>query len=322
MILPNIIQCVQGNLRRSHQAQLNLFIDIVNKRVYKNGIDIIFITEPYHVSKSNSLLDVPDDVFNVFAERGGRTALVTKGINTWKVPQYCSKDVIVCQTKLNNKLTYLVSLYLDINVLSFPNEFKELIRNKGDYDVIIGTDSNSHSTVWNSPSTNKRGELLEQFLIDNDLFCCNVGNNPTFVNGSGFSSIIDLTLANFRLSQRVSNCHVEQVLHSTDHYRVLFTVDCPNFRIEPVKTWNYRKGEWSYFKSQLELRLLHWTCPRSWSDVTIEQKLSQINDEVMKALELACPKKRCKCKYKFPTWWDPNLSKLRAKLRYMAKKKV
>ena len=114
---------------------------------------------------------------------------------------------------------------------------------------------------------------------------------------------------------------MEQVLHSTDHFCVLFTVDCPNFRIEPVETWNYRKGEWSYFKSQLELGLLHWTCPRSWSDVTIEQKLSQINDEVIKALELACPKKRCKSKYKFPTWWNENLSKLREKLRYMAKKK-
>ena len=55
-----------------------------------------------------ALLDVPNDVFNVFAERGGRTALVTAGINTWKVPQFCSKDVIVCQTKINNKLTFLV----------------------------------------------------------------------------------------------------------------------------------------------------------------------------------------------------------------------
>ena len=124
---------------------------------------VIFVTEPYTVSKSNSLLDVPNDVFNVFAERGGRTALVTAGINTWKVPQFCSKDVIVCQTKINNKLTYLVSLYLDCKVLGFPKEFEDLIRNLGNNDIIIGTDSNSHSTVWNSPSTDKRGELLEFF---------------------------------------------------------------------------------------------------------------------------------------------------------------
>ena len=41
----------------------------------------------------------------------------------------------------------------------------------------------------------------------------------------------------------------------------------------------------------------------------------------MKALELSCPKNGVKANKKFPTWWDQNLSKLRAKLRFMAKKK-
>ena len=130
------------------------------------AFDVIVVTEPYTVSKANALMDVPDNVFNVFAEHRGRTALVTKGMNNWKVPQYCSKDVVVCQTKLNNKLTYLVSLYLDSKVLGFPNKFKELIRYKGDYDIIFGTDSNLHSTVWNCPATDKRGELLEREKIN------------------------------------------------------------------------------------------------------------------------------------------------------------
>ena len=148
--------------------------------------------------------------------------------------------------------------------------------NRGDYDIIIGTDSNSHSMVWNCSLTNKRGELLGTFLIYNNLFCCNIGNNPTFINGSGHSSIIYLTLANYRLSQCVSNWHVEQVLHSSDHYCVLFTVNnCYNFRIPPAETWNYRNGMWSNFKSQLELGLKNWTCPRFWTNVSIEQKLKK-----------------------------------------------
>ena len=122
------VQYVQGNLRRSHQALVNLFLDLLNKNVYKNGIDVIFITEPPNVTKANALADVPDDVFNVFAEKYRRAALVTKGMTTWKCPQFCAKDIAVCQTKLNNCLTYLVSLYLDGKVHDFPNKFKELIR--------------------------------------------------------------------------------------------------------------------------------------------------------------------------------------------------
>ena len=88
-----------------------------------------------------------------------------------------------------------------------------------------------------------------------------------------------------------------------------------------AKTWNFKKGDWSYFKKQLELGLKHWTCARIWTDVTIEQKLEQLTNEVNKALELSCPKKLCKRKYKFPTWWNQNLSKLRTKMKFLAKKK-
>ena len=320
--LPDTISCIQGNLRRSHQSQVNLFLDITNKSVYKDDTNVIFITEPYTIGSSNTLLDVPNDIYNIYSERGGRTALVTKGITSWKVPQFCSKDIIVCQTKINNKLTFLVSLYLDCKVPSLPKELIDLMRNVGNNDILIGTDSNAHSTVWNSPSTDNRGDMVNKFLIDNNLSCCNIGNNPTFISGAGNSSIIDLTLANFRLSQRIRNWHVEKVLHSTDHFRIRYNIsNCYNFRIAPVETWNYRKGAWLYFKSQLERGLMHWTCPRSWTDASIELKIKQLNDEVMKALELSCPKKRCKSKYKFPTWWNPDLSKMRAKMRFMAKKK-
>ena len=58
-LVTNTIRCVQSNLRRSHQAQVNLFLDVLNKNVFKYGTNVIFITEPHTVTKSNSLLDVP-----------------------------------------------------------------------------------------------------------------------------------------------------------------------------------------------------------------------------------------------------------------------
>ena len=65
------VQCVQGNLRRSHQALVNLFHDILDKNIYKNGINVIFLTESPTLTRANALVDVPDDVFKVFAEKSG-----------------------------------------------------------------------------------------------------------------------------------------------------------------------------------------------------------------------------------------------------------
>ena len=147
------IQCLQGNMRHSKASLLSLFIDIANKNKYHNGIDILFLMEPPLITKANTLSDVPDNIFNCFAEKSGRAALVTKGITSWRCPQYCAHDIVVCQAKFNNRLTYLVSMYLDQNIQDFPQEFKELVRKRGESDIIIGTDSNAHSTVWNCTNT-------------------------------------------------------------------------------------------------------------------------------------------------------------------------
>ena len=40
--------------------------------------------------------------------------------------------------------------------------------------ILIGTDSNAHSTVWNCPKTDKQGEFIEVMFY--------IGNSPTFEN--------------------------------------------------------------------------------------------------------------------------------------------
>ena len=233
-----------------------------------------------------------NDIFNVFTEKSGRAALVTKGINLWRCPQYCTTDIIVCQTKFNNCLTYLVSMYLDQSVMEFPPEFIELVRNKGNCDIIIGTDSNAHSTVWNCPKTDRRGEFIEEFLIDNDLSCLNIGNSPTFENGQGHKTIIDIMIANYNLSTSISNWKVDNLLHCTDHYRITFSIDnSSNFRIDETLDWNYKKGDWVLFKQELDLGLKKWSNARHWSASSIEVKLEHFLSTLNSALESAIPKK-------------------------------
>ena len=96
---------------------------LLTKKINSNEVNIIFLTEPPTIRATNKLSNVPGDIYNVFAERGGRAALITKGITSWRCPQYCAKDIIVCQAKINDQLTYLVSMYLDHEKLEFPPEF-------------------------------------------------------------------------------------------------------------------------------------------------------------------------------------------------------
>ena len=263
---PCHINCLQGNMRRSKPSLLNLILDSANKKIHPKGVDIMFITEPPRIMTTNKLSKVPATTYNVFAEKSGRAALITKGITSWRCPQYCAKDIIVCQAKFNDCLTYLVSMYLDCTVLGFPPEFTELIWKKGECDIIIGADSNAHSTIWNCPKTDKKGEFIEDFLIANDLLCLNVGNRPTFENAQGNTLIIDITIANYNLATSVCNWKVDNYLNISDHYRISFSINnCPNFRVAETLDWNYKKGDWVLFKKELDLGLQKWSNARHWS---------------------------------------------------------
>ena len=149
------VQCLQVNLKKMKPVLLNLFLDAADKKNNSSEVNIFLLTEPPTVRALNKLSNVPNNIYNVFAEHGGRAAIVTKGIKSWCCPQYCAKDIIVCQTKINDKLTYLVSLYLDIKLHEFPSEFIQLIANIGNCDILVASDTNAHSTCWNCPNMNR-----------------------------------------------------------------------------------------------------------------------------------------------------------------------
>ena len=120
-----------------------------------------------------------------------------------------------------------------------------------------------------------------------------MGNNWTFESAHGFKSIIDITLANYRLATKISDWRVEN--HLSNHYRITFTInDFINFRAKEMLDWNYKKGDWNIFKKVLDKGLKNWTSSRILSDMTIESKLEYFLNELNKALEIACPKKRSK----------------------------
>ena len=81
------VQCLQVNLKKMKPALLNLILDAADKKNNSREVNIFLLTEPPTVRALNKLLNVPNDIYNVFAERGGRTAIVTKGIKSWRCPQ-------------------------------------------------------------------------------------------------------------------------------------------------------------------------------------------------------------------------------------------
>ncbi len=121
--------------------------------------------------------------------------------NLWLIPEFTGEDMVSALWR--KALGYgegdliIVSLYLDINspevVLAALGRLLHQVEAR-QQEVIIYTDTNTHSSLWNSNGTNGRGEVLEEFILLHNLVVLNNGNHFTFFNRRS-ATIIDMTLA-------------------------------------------------------------------------------------------------------------------------------
>ena len=120
-----------------------------------------------------------------------------------KMAQFCNKDQVA--VLLDNN-TVVASIYMPGDSTNPPPSqltqelitFCELNNKK----LIIGSDCNSHNTVWGSSDNNNRGEHLLEYLITTNLVICNVGNEPTFVNAIR-REVLDITLSSMDIADSI-----------------------------------------------------------------------------------------------------------------------
>ena len=124
------------------------------------------------------------------------------------------------------------------------------------YALLLGIDSNCHSTLYGL-ETNRRGEELEDFIAKNRLYVENIGTTPTF-NTKWGTSIIDITLSS-HMAMSVKNWQVSQEYNGSDHNSIEFELDKEKVIIE--EQYQYHKADWNLFTNELKKDCLLYTSP-------------------------------------------------------------
>jgi len=88
-------------------------------------------------------------------------------------------------------------------------EHDELMRycEKENLHLVVGCNSNTHHSAWDSTNCDSRGEALVEFLNSSNLEILNQGNEPTFCSG-GRLEVTDITLGSLRLLKSIINWEV------------------------------------------------------------------------------------------------------------------
>ena len=108
-----------------------------------------------------------------------------KSLNAWPVENLCSRDVATAIIDTHDAEAGKVlacSIYWDGRIANFPREAYEAMKlaRERDYTLVLGGDVNARNILFGSKTTDKRGKIIEDLLIEFDLESANKGSPPTW----------------------------------------------------------------------------------------------------------------------------------------------
>ena len=163
-------------------------------------------------------------------------------------------------------------------------------------------DTNAHSSLY-GPSTNKRGEKVEEFILTNHLNIENRGDTPTF-QSSRFGTFIDVTLT--RGLPGVEDWRVDTSFNGSDHNSIFYSVRHTMEEVPSTRPW--AKADWSCFTNYLTKLTLDF--PETISDKKLEQQVSKLYRAINNAIEISCPMTKATQRDIVNPWYTQEIKEL------------
>jgi hypothetical protein len=167
-----------------------------------------------------------------------------------------SRDCATASIQVDGDRVYFSSVYLDIHLtIEEPSWLLTLQKStRSRSHMLAGIDSNSHSDVWGSPSSNRSGSLMESLLFKYELCVLNEGNSPTFQTRQA-ATCIDITVATPALASLVTKWTVQNEMHKSDHHLITMELLLRPDKMPLRKGRKLKKADWDEFRNLIDISL-------------------------------------------------------------------
>ena len=243
-----------------------------------------------------------------------------KNLKAWPVENLCSRDVAVAIIDSHmaraGKLL-VVSIYWDGRIETFPEEAREaakLSREKN-FTLVMGGDINARNTLYGSKTTDKRGKIIEDIMVEFDLETANRGSKPTCTAAST-GSVIDATFVSGEKSDLICNWRVTNDETFSDHNLIRFYMEGPKNETQTRRKMNQNQKEaFTRATRGLANNLLKGNSERLVDVESIEQIATDIIQGLVKAHKLNSTQYTITIREKVNLWFDKDLTAERRKFR-------
>ena len=305
------IKCWQINLRHSKAATDHLVSEVA-----KLQTDIILMIQEPYLYKEKPTLKISNMVTH-YCDKNNRALLVVpRTMTAWLINSLSNRDFCTCLIEdTKGKKILCTSGYMDIKYKE--DEMLMLLEKICDYAKtnkhaqILCLDTNAHSTLWKSTQNNFRGNLLEDWILQNNLYVVNTGDIPTFVGHQG-KTIIHITVVDNKSINMIKQWKVNQDDQLSDHRRLEFLIDFESKK--KIVTRSYMKTNWNKFRKILR-DSPRMVTPIIWTRKILEKEFEKFNSKIKNAMDIVCPLREISVNTKKSPWWSDDLANHKRKFR-------
>ena len=148
-------------------------------------------------------------------------------------------------------------------------------------DTFIGGDLNAHSNLWDSEQpTDSRGDLVTDWILENDMVCVNDGSATRTNRATGGSSSPDITLVHSNWSSKVEWSVGEDL--GSDHLPIVvhvkLKITATRQQVNSRPRWRRNGVDWEPFRASVEEAVLELD-----ESEPLVNRISQFNSILIKA---------------------------------------
>jgi len=204
--------------------------------VSENSYDVICLQETFLKPDKNFTITgyniVRKDRTN--ANKGGLITLIKESLNYSDVEINMALECIVVKIKTHDSYVNIANLYIPPNTDIDSGTITQIFSRK---TIIVG-DLNSKNTLWGSPLTDVRGDIIENIMNHKNFITLNNGQ-PTHTHHNGTRTHLDLSLVCNTLAAK-SNWEVLNNTFGSDHAPTITHYNDQSINQSINQSWVFR----------------------------------------------------------------------------------
>ena len=188
----------------------------------------------------------------------GGVAIIMQNNATSQEIQLQTALEAVAVSVVSFKTLTICSIYLPPHTQVTVRDMEELVEQLPKPFILVG-DFNAHSSMWGSMTTDTRGQIIEDFIMTNDICILNT-NAPTYCTPStGKMSCLDLAFCSSDLYIHL-NWEVHDNPYGSDHLPCLIHLTQPTPVPTKPQRWKLHLANWTLYSGYASLEKEYDEC--------------------------------------------------------------